>query len=56
MTCLGKDELVYSAVANFALEAVGVVGVVTCHDCFVEDGLVTDVAIVAALCTNGGAI
>jgi len=56
VTGLGKDELVDSVVADFALEAVGVVGVVSRHDCFVENGLLADVAVVAALCTDGGAV
>ena len=56
MARLGKDELVDSVVADFALEAVCVIGVVSGHDCFVEDGLLADVAIVAALCTDGGSI
>jgi hypothetical protein len=56
MTRLGKDELVDSVVADFALEAVCVIGVVSGHDCFVENGLLADVAVVAALCTDGGAV
>lgn len=56
VTGFSKDQLVYSIVANFALEAVCVVRVVSCHDGFVEDGLLTDVAIVAALGADGGAI
>ena len=56
VTCLGKDELVDPVVADLALEAVGVIGVVAGHDRFVEDGLLADVAVVAALCADGGAI
>lgn len=56
VTGFGKDQLVYAVVADFALEAVGVIRVVSCHDGFVEDGLLTDVAIVAALGTDWGAI
>ena len=56
VTCLCKDQLVDSVVADFALEAMGMIRVVTGHDRLVEDGELADVAIVAALCTDGGTI
>lgn len=56
VTCLCEDELVDSVVADLALEAVGVIRVIAGHDGLVEDGLVADVAIVAAVCADGGTI
>lgn len=56
VACFCKNELVDTVVADLALEAVGVVRVVASHDCLIEDGLVADVAVVAAVGTDGGAI
>lgn len=52
----GEDQLVNTIVAYFALEAMGVIRVVTGHNGFVEDGLLAYVAVVAAICTDGGSI
>lgn len=56
LACFGEDEFVDAIMAYFALEAVGVVRVVTGHDGFIEDGLLANVAIVTAVCTDGGSI
>lgn len=56
LACFGEDEFVDAITAYFALEAVGMVRVVAGHDGFVEDGLLAYVAIVAAVCTDGGSI
>lgn len=56
VTGLGKDELVDSVAADLALEAVGMIRVVSSHDRLVENGLLADVAVVAAFCTDGGAV
>ena len=54
--CFGEYELVDAVMADLALEAVSVVRVIAGHDCLVKDGLVADVAVVAAVCAYGGAI
>jgi hypothetical protein len=46
MTGLGKHELVDTIMTGATFEAVGMVRVVTSHDGFVKDGLVTDAAAV----------
>lgn len=50
---LCEDELVDSVVTDLALEAVSVIRVVSGHDRLVEDGLLADVAIVAAVSADG---
>ena len=44
LACFGKYEFVDPISANFALETVGVVRVVTGHDSFVKDGEFADIA------------
>lgn len=56
LACFGEDEFVDAIMAYFALEAVGMVRVVAGHDGFVEDGLLAYVAVVTAVCTDGGSI
>lgn len=56
VSCLCEDELVDSVMADFTLETVGVIRVVASHDCLIEDGLLAYVAVVAAICTDWGAI
>lgn len=53
---LGEDELVDAVVADLALEAMGVVGVIAGHDGLIEDGLLAYVAVVATVGTDGRAI
>ena len=46
LASLCKDKFINAAMADFALEAVSVIGVVSGHDCLVEDGKMTYVAAV----------
>lgn len=56
LTRFGENQFVDTIAAYFALEAVGVIRVVTSHDRFVKNGLLANVAIVTAICTDGGSI
>ena len=53
---LGKNEFVNPILTHFALEAVGMVRVVTSHDSLVKNGLPADVAAVGAICTYRRAV
>ena len=53
---LREHELVDAIATRLALEAVGVVRVVTGHDSFVQDGEMTDRARIAAVRADGLAI
>jgi len=37
LTCLGEDEFVDTIVADLALEAVGMIGIISSHDSLVEN-------------------
>lgn len=56
LACLCKYEFVDALLANFAVEAMRVVGVVAGHDGLVEDREPADVAAVRAVCTDRRAI
>ena len=56
LTRLGENELVDPVLADLAFEAVGMVGIVTGHDSFVENGLPTDVTAVGAVGTYRRAV
>lgn len=53
---LGEDKLIDTVFANLALEAVGVIRVLACHDRLVENGLLADIARVGAIGADGGAV
>lgn len=44
LACFGEDKLVNPVSANFTLETVRVVRIITSHDCFVKDGKFADIA------------
>lgn len=46
LTCLGKDEFVDTVAADFALEAMSMIRIVTGHDSFVENGKLANIAAV----------
>lgn len=56
LACFGEDKFVDAITAYFALEAVGMVGVVAGHNGFVEDRLLAYVTVVTAVRTDGGSI
>jgi len=56
LTRFGENQFVDTIATYFALEAMGVIRVVTSHNSFVENGLLADVAVVTAICTDGGSI
>lgn len=51
-----KDKLIDSVLADFTLEAMGVVRVVTSHDSLVEYGEVADIAVIRTVGANGRTI
>ena len=53
---LGENQLVNTVLAHLAFETVGMVRVVTGHDCFVEDRLFADIAAVRAVGAYRGAV
>jgi hypothetical protein len=56
LTGFSKDQLINTVLAHFALETVGVVGVIASHDSFVEDRFATYAAAVGAVGTYGRAV
>jgi hypothetical protein len=53
---LGENQLVYSVATYFAFKTMCMVGVVAGHNGLVEDGLMTYIATVRALCAYRGAV
>ena len=53
---LGEHELVDAVLADLALEAMGVIGVVAGHDGLVKDGLLAYIAGVRAVGANWGSV
>lgn len=51
LTGFCEDKLVDSVAANFAFEAMGVIGVVASHDSFIENREMTNIATVGAIGT-----
>lgn len=56
LACLGKNKFVDSILAYFAFEAMSMIRVVTSHDGFIENGEVTDVAVIGTVGADWGAI
>lgn len=56
LTGLGKYKFLNSILANLAFEAVGMIGIVTGHDSFVQDRFVADIAAIGAACANWRAV
>ncbi len=56
LTGLCKNELIDSVLAYFTLEAMGVIRVVASHDGFIENGEVTDIAVVRTVGTDRGSV
>lgn len=44
LACFGEYKFIYAFFAHFAVETVGVIGVVASHDGLVEDRKTTDIA------------
>ena len=53
LACLREDELVDPILTYLAFEAMSMVSVVPRHDCFVQNGQVTDVATVGTVGADG---
>jgi hypothetical protein len=51
LTGLGEDKLVNTALTNLTFETVGVIWIVSSHDCLVQNREMADVATVRAICT-----
>jgi hypothetical protein len=56
LTCLSEDEFVDTVVADLALEAVCMIGIVTGHDSLVENRKLANVAAVRTICANRRAV
>lgn len=56
LACFSKDKFIDTIVANFALETMSMIRVVSCHDSLIENRQTTNIATVRTVGTDGRTI